>query len=200
MNCLLFVALLTTLPVVQDTRTANLGSNYLMGKPDSPVRIEVFSDMECPSCRTFFLETLSPLLERYSAGNNVAVIFHDFPLPMHRTSRTAARYTIASAHLGREQLIKTIKYLYTCQAEWAYDGNVDAVLARALTPDEMAKVRDKLKDPAIEQTIDRELELGKKRNVESTPTFFVTMQGKEQRVVGGLSFSSLNGYIAPNVK
>ncbi len=176
------------------------GENYLMGKSDSPVKIDLFSDFQCPSCREFFLDTVSPLLDEYSAGNKVAVIFHDFPLTIHASSRIAARYSLASKCLGRERYIKVIKYLYTCQAEWSYDGNVERVIARILSPDELAKVIDKLKDPAIEQTVDREVTLGNKRKVESTPTFFVTMRGKEERVVGGLSLPVLNAFIAPNLK
>jgi protein-disulfide isomerase len=64
----------------------------------------------------------------------------------------------------------------------------------------MARVKEGLKDPGIEQTVDREVALGNKRNVESTPTFFVNMAGKEQRVVGGLSFPVLNAFIVPNLK
>jgi protein-disulfide isomerase len=64
----------------------------------------------------------------------------------------------------------------------------------------MAKLKDRLKDPAIEQTVDREVALGNKRKVQSTPTFFVTMGGKEQRVVGGLSLPVLNAFIVPNLK
>jgi protein-disulfide isomerase len=198
MNGIVLALLVIGSVLVQGSQTDS--GMYLTGKPDSPVRIEIFSDLECPACRTFFLDTVVPLLDQYSSGNRVAVIFHDFPLPAHASSRTASLYSLASRSLGREQAIKAIKYLYTCQAEWAYDGNIDRVLARALSPAEMAQVRDKLKDPAVEQTVNREVELGNKRKVESTPTFFVTTQGKEQRVVGGLPFSVLNGFIAPGLK
>ena len=179
---------------------ADSADNYLMGKPDSPVKIDIFSDFECPACRTFFLETVSPLLAQYSAGNKVAVIFHDFPLSIHASSRSAARYSLASKCLGREQYVNIIRYLYTCQREWAFDGNIERIVARILSLDEMEKVKDRLKDPAIEKTIDREVALGNKREVQSTPTFFVTMGGKEQRVVGGLSLPVLNSFIVPNLK
>lgn len=174
--------------------------NYLMGSATSPVKIDLFSDFECPACRTFFLDTVSPLLDKYSAGGKVAVIFHDFPLPVHASSRSAACYSLASKCLGREQYVKIIKYLYACQAEWAFDGNVERVMARILTPAEMAKVKEGLNASAVQQTIEREIALGKKRDVQSTPTFFVTMGGKEQRVIGGLSFPVLDAFIVPNLK
>jgi protein-disulfide isomerase len=186
-------------PLLQGTQADSAG-NYLMGRTDSPVKIEIFSDLQCPGCRTFFLDTIVPLMDQYSSSNKVAVIFREFPLPAHPSAKAASVYSLASASLGKAQMIKVITYLYTCQAEWSYDGNIDRVIARILAPEEMAKVREKLKDPAIEQTIEREVALGTKRNIESTPTFFVTMQGKEQRVVGGLSLPLLNSFIAPNLK
>ncbi len=85
------------------TSQTDSAPNYLMGKPDSPVKIDLFSDFQCPACRAFYLDTVTPLLAEYSAGNKVAVIFHDFPLSLHASSRTAARYSLATKCLGREQ-------------------------------------------------------------------------------------------------
>jgi protein-disulfide isomerase len=199
MNWIVLALLLVGHPSLADTQT-NTSENYLMGRPDSPVKIDLFSDFECPACRAFFLDTISPLLEEYSASNKVAVVFHDFPLPSHASSKAAARYSLAAKCLGRDQYIKVIKYLYTCQAEWTFDGNIQRVVARILSPGELARVDERLKDPALEQTVEREVALGNQRKVESTPTFFVTMGGKEQRVVGGLSLPVLNAFIVPNLK
>ncbi|HYK90535.1 MAG TPA: thioredoxin domain-containing protein [Acidobacteriota bacterium] len=174
--------------------------NYLMGRPDSPIKIEMFSDFQCPSCRAFYLDTVTRLLDEYSSGNKVAVIFHDFPLSIHASSRIAARYSLASKVLGRDQYLNVIKYLYTCQAEWSWDGNIEKVLSRILSRGDMEKVKEKLKDPTIEQTLDREVALGNSRKVSSTPTLFVTMGGKEQTVSGGLSYVVLKDFIAPNLR
>ncbi len=176
------------------------GGSYLMGRTDSPVKIDLFSDFECPSCRAFYLDTVSRLIDEYSAGNKVAVIYHDFPLAVHASSRKAARYSLAVKCLGPETYLKVIGYLYTCQAEWAYDGNIERVLSRVLTPDQMAKVKESLKDPSIEQTIDHEVALGDGRKITATPTFFLTMAGKEQRVEGGLPYTVLKAYISPGLK
>jgi protein-disulfide isomerase len=173
---------------------------YLMGKPDSPVRLEVFSDLQCPSCRTFYLYTVTDLIKEYSAGNKVAVIFRDFPLQMHPVSRPATRYAVAAKLLGREQWTRVIEYLYTHQAEWSYDGKIEPVLSRILTPGEMQTIKTKMNDPAIEQSIDREVALGNEKKVSQTPTIFVTMGGKEQRLEGGLTFLVLKQFIDRSLK
>ena len=174
--------------------------NYLMGKPDSTVRIEVYSDFQCPSCRAFYLNTVTRLITEYSAGGKVSLILREFPLSMHPVARPAARYALASRHLGQEPMLKVIEQLYTYQAEWSYGGKIEPVLARILSEDEMAKLNEKLKDPAIEQTIDHEVELGTRRKVTSTPTVFATLGGKEQTLVGGLSFQVFKEYIDRSLK
>ncbi len=180
----------------------NAGSaeNYLMGGPSSQVKIEIFSDFQCPSCRAFYLDTVTRLMEEYAAGGKVAVVFHDFPLLGHASSRVAARYALASKILGKEQYLNVVKYLYNCQAEWSWDGNIERVLARVLAPADLAKVKEKLKDPTIEQTIDHEVEQGNKRKISQTPTLIVTMGGKEQTVAAALSFTILKDFISPSLR
>ena len=52
----------------------NAADNYLFGSADSPVRLELFSDFQCPSCRTFFLDTVVRLKDEYASGNKVALV------------------------------------------------------------------------------------------------------------------------------
>ncbi len=176
------------------------GDGYLMGRTDSPVRIEVYSDLQCPSCRTFYLYTITSLMKEYAAGQKVALIFHDFPLVSHPVSRIATRYALAAKSLGREKWTKVIETLYEYQGVWSYDGQIDPILARVLTSDELQAVNAKLNDPAIEQTINREVALGNGKKVNQTPTVFVTMNGREQRLEGGLAFPVLKQFIDRGLK
>ena len=193
-------ALATMGQVQPNTTQAGNADAFLMGTKDSPVRIELFSDFQCPSCRSFYLNTVTNLIKEYSAGNKVALLFRDFPLPPHPVARPATRYALAAKSLGHEQWMKVIEYLYSCQAEWSYDGKIEPVLSRILTPEEMQAVKGKMGDPAIEQAIDREVALGNERKVQSTPTVFVTIDGKEQRLVGGLAFPIFKDYIDRGLK
>jgi len=174
---------------------ADHDSSYLIGRSDSPVRIEMFSDFQCPSCRTFYLYTVTSLIKEYSAGDRVGIVFREYPLSLHPVSRPAARYAVAAKSLGREKWGRVIEYLYTNQAEWSYDGKIEPVLSRILSPDEMQTLKGKLNDPAVEQAIDLDVALGNEKKVESTPTVFVTMGGKEQRLVGGLTFPVFKEFI-----
>jgi protein-disulfide isomerase len=196
----LMFALLIIGQVPDKTAQMNSADDYLMGGPDSPVRIELFSDFQCPSCRTFYLDTVTRLISEYSAGKKVGFIFRDFPLQLHPVARVAARYALASKALGHDQWLKVIEYLYTCQTEWAYDGKLEPILSRILSAREMEKIREEFKNPAIEQTIDRTVASGNKREISSTPTVFITIDGKEQHLPRGLPFSILKSYIDPYLR
>ncbi len=193
MNWILLTLLIWQSPA--KTAQAIAVDNYLFGSADSQVKLELFSDFQCPSCRAFYLETVVELIKAYQAGNRVAFVFREFPLAPHPVARVAARYSVASMQLGHDKWLQVIDYLYICQAEWSYDGDIERVLSRILTAGEMGKVKEKLNDPAIEQAIDRDVALGNKKGVASTPTFFLTAGGKEQKVVGGLAFPILKDYI-----
>jgi protein-disulfide isomerase len=95
-----------TFYVTEDKRYAVLGSVYILRTPreverlintenqpysggaDAPVTIVEYADLECPTCARLqpFLE--NQLLPRY--GNQVKLVYKDFPLPMHDWSREAA--------------------------------------------------------------------------------------------------------------
>jgi protein-disulfide isomerase len=165
------------------------------GQPSAPIRIEVFSDYQCPACRAFFLETLRPLLRDYARENKVCLVYHDFPLQMHNYARVAARYAVAARRLGLEQWERVSAALYTDQLQWAEDGKIEPVVARALPPDDMAKVKKLLEDPSINQTIDQEVALAAQRQIRSTPTFFLYANGREQRVEGSISYLILKDYL-----
>lgn len=165
------------------------------GKLDAPVRIEVFSDFQCPACRGFFLDSIQKVLETYCSQNKVCVVYHEFPLKNHNLARLAARYSKAAQRVGRKQWVTVMAALYTSQAEWSWDGSVEAVISRALGPQDFAELKKRLEDPSIDTAIDQEVALGEKREVTSTPTFFLSSGGKEERVVGVVPYVVLKGYI-----
>lgn len=58
------------------------------GRPDAPVQIAVFSDLECPACARFH-----PVLEELTQrrADDVRLLFVHFPLRSHRFALPAAR-------------------------------------------------------------------------------------------------------------
>jgi protein-disulfide isomerase len=154
----------------------------LGGSSKALIKMEVFSDFECPGCREFYREVVRPVLQDYASKDKICVIYYEFPLDKHKRAREAARYCEAAYKSGRDQALKVMDALFAEQAQWAYDGNIEKIVAKALTPKEMRALKSNLNDPAIDSVIDQGIKLGKMRAVSGTPTMFVYYWGKKQRV------------------
>lgn len=154
----------------------------LGGSLSSPIRLEVFSDFQCPACRELYLQVIRQVLSEYSDQGKVCVIYHEYPLSIHQYSRRAAQYSEAASRLGRQKLLSVMDALFENQPQWAKDGSVDAVVAKALSREDYLKVRRIMQDPAIDAQIQRQTLLGIQQKVNSTPTTFIyyasTQQGK----------------------
>ncbi len=201
LSLLSLVLLLAALPSIATAQTAEPKSEQVLGGAlSSPIRIEVFSDFECPSCRAFFLESIRPVLKDYSSVDKVCVIYYEFPLKGHKYSRQAARYSKAAERLGRKQKLAVMDALYEQQEKWYQDGSLEDVVFKALGSDDYFRVKKLLLDPSLDEEIDREIALGEKKEVTSTPTFFVSAIGKEQKVVGILPYAVLKDFFDSIVK
>ena len=85
--------------------------------------------------------------------------------------------------------------LFRQQETWSKDGSVDAVVDAVLTPEERKKLREIAKDPAILANIERDVQLGQRMKVGSTPTMIVTHDGKPNPVVGVVSYTVFSKYL-----
>jgi protein-disulfide isomerase len=188
---LLFNLLAVAFPAMGQQNPAAVQGLIVGGQLNAPIRMEVFSGYQCPSCGAFFLETIRPLLKEYARDNKVCVIYYEYPLKIHAYSRDSARYAVAAYRLGQDQWQRVSEALFLKQSQWAKDGKIEPVVAEVLTPDEMAKVKQFLKDPSLDQSIDQDLAIVSERKVRATPTFFLYAKGREEKVVGKVSYPVL---------
>jgi protein-disulfide isomerase len=172
----------------------------LGGSSNSPIKIEVFSDFQCPACRDLYLGTIKQVLQDYSSKDRVSVIYHEYPLSSHQYSREAAKYCEAASRLGRSSLLMVFDSLFADQGLWSQDGNLDAVLIKALPKGDFQKLKQLLQDASINLAIDKEIKLGLKKEVASTPTMFISFAGKEQKVVGAITYPSMKQFLDAIVK
>ncbi len=172
---------------------------FLGGERGAPIKIEVFSDYQCPRCRDFYLSTLKPLIADYTNTNKINkiyIVYHDFPLEMHPFARKAARFALAAARIGRDRWLRVNDALYTDQAQWSLDGNIEAVLAKVLEPTELVRIGNLAADPAIDSAVQDEVLFGQSCEIASTPTFFINPQtGPQQRVAGWVAYNTLKDFL-----
>jgi len=163
------------------------------GSKTAPVIMEVFSDYQCPSCKALFLSTNRQLMDNYVTTGKVYLIHRDFPLPMHAYSRIAARYARAAAQLGKIEPVE--EALYQNQEKWEQTGDVDGIVAGAVSASDMNKVRTLVKGGTLEPLIDKDYSLGQMYRVNQTPTTVFHCKGQTYPYAGAMSYDILKQFL-----
>ena len=181
-------------PVPQDANgIPDVDPHKAFGSKSAPISMEVFSDFQCPACKTLFMTTNRQLLESYVSTGKVYLIHRDFPLPMHAHSVVAARYGRAAAQIGKFEQVEQV--LFQNQEKWEQTGDVDGTVAGALSAAEMAKVRALVKGGTLDAAIDKDRKLGQMYNVSQTPTTVFHCKGQTYPYGGAMSFDTLKQFL-----
>lgn len=163
------------------------------GSKNAAVTMEVFSDYQCPACKTLFTTTNRRLMDDYVSTGKVYLIHRDFPLAMHAHSRLAARYARAAAQIGKVEAVE--QALFQNQEKWEQSGDVDGTVAAALSPAEMAKVRALVKGGTLDPLIDKDFALGQTYRVNQTPTTIFHCKGQTYPYSGVMTFDTLKTFL-----
>jgi protein-disulfide isomerase len=167
-----------------------------MGSKNAPITIEVFSDFECPACRNFYETSLKQVIDNYVNAGKVYLVHRDFPLDMHPYARQAARLANAAAELGQFEAFE--RALFDTQDKWSPNGNIDEAIASSFPPAQLKKIHDyeSLHINEINASIERDRTMGIQRNVNQTPTIYVTSHGKMEALPGGgVDYKLLQQYL-----
>ncbi len=171
-------------------RTGDPKADALKPPAGAKVAIIEFLDLQCPDCARAY-----PLVHDVSKAENVPVVFHDFPLPMHNWSYQAAIIGRYFDSKSKEVGDAWRAYCFTNQP--------------AITPDNLTQSAQKfaqdhgvalpfLVDPngKLNDKIQEDLALGKKIGIQHTPTLFVvTNSSKGQPFVEVVDRSQLTQMI-----
>jgi protein-disulfide isomerase len=152
-----------------------------VGSKDAPVVIEVFSDFQCHGCAAFYLQTLTRVIEDYSNKGKVYIIHREYPVPVpsHRHARDAARWALACATIGQYE--RAAAALFRDQLVWGESGDVESTIASVLSPAELARVKQVMKDNGeeIEAALAHDMSIGRSFPVHGTPSFRIVVRGNE---------------------
>jgi protein-disulfide isomerase len=174
---------------------AAIGSKTL-GSKSAPITMEVFEDFQCPACGNFYETSLKLVIENYVNTGKVYLIHRDFPLDIHPYARPAAQLANAAADLGQFETVE--RALFDNQNQWSAKGNIDEVIASSVPAAQLKKIRDyesaHIND--INASIERDRAMGMQRNVNQTPTVYVTAHGKTEGLPGGgVDYKLLKQYL-----
>ena len=174
--------------------------HILGGSVNSPIRIDVFSDFQCSACREFYLSTVRKVLKEYSSQDKVCIVYHEYPLSYHQYAREAARYCEAAWRMGVQKLLSVMESIFVDQASWVQNGKLEASVAKALPHEDFMKLKEIMKDPSINEAIEKEIQLAVKEKISATPTLIISYPGKQQRVEGLVTYLVMKQFIDSIVK
>jgi protein-disulfide isomerase len=166
-----------------------------IGNPSAPITMEVFGDFQCPACRGFFEGTVKQVIDDYVIPGKVYLVHRDFPLDMHPYARQAARLANAAAEFGKFEAME--RALYDHQDDWSTKGNIDEVMASYFPAAEFKKFQafESAHMSEINASIERDRAAGNQRNVNQTPTVYITSHGKTEALPGGgVDYKLLKSY------
>jgi len=185
------LALTALLPCLAASSDADPGK--ALGSPGAPIRIEVFSDFECPACKTLHEQILPLVFKDYAISGKVYLVSREYPLPMHQFSREAANYATAAARFGKYQDVADA--LFKNQLVWEVNGKVWDTVAGVLTPAEAKKVQLLAKDPSVLSEVQRDVDAGKAAGINQTPTMIVTRGANRFPVTSAVNYTLLRSLL-----
>jgi protein-disulfide isomerase len=153
-------------------------TNKAFGNPAAAVRLDIFSDFECPACRNFHVNMLPQIERDYGPTGKLYIVSHEFPLniPAHKLSREVAAYATAAARIGKYDVVADA--LFQKQPSWYTEATNPIkfwdVIAAVLTPAEQKRVLALAKDPSVLAEVQNDVDLGTRLRVDSTPSFFLS--------------------------
>jgi protein-disulfide isomerase len=171
----------------------DLDPREALGSKTAPIVVEIFSDFQCPACKTLFVTTNRQLMDNYVSTGKVYLIHRDFPLQMHAHSRVAAQYSRAAAQIGKLEPVE--EALFQNQEKWEQTGDVDGTVAAVLSSAEMSKVRALVKSGTLDAAIAKDQALGQTYRVNQTPTTIFHANGQTFPYSGIMSWEILRQFL-----
>jgi protein-disulfide isomerase len=185
---LAIVLLLPCLAIGPDIDTAKA-----VGNPTAPIRLDLYSDFQCPHCKMLHETILPAIIKDYVASGKAYFVSHEFPLNGHNYAREAANYATAAARIGKYQQVTDA--IFQNQNTWGMTGKVWDVVAAVLSPADQKKVLALAKNPTVLAEVERDVQSGTALRVNQTPTMFVTRGVKQTPWTYWSDYSLFKGYL-----
>jgi protein-disulfide isomerase len=156
----------STAPELIDDWKAIVPLGAESGNAAAPIKVIVFSDFECPGCKTFHT-TLSDLVAR--RPRDVSIVSVNLPLAKHRCARPAAEAFECAARVKRHPSMEAV--LYSKHDSLGVKSWVSFAIESGIV--DTKAFRSCLTDSATAHRIDAQMALAERLEVHGTPTVLV---------------------------
>jgi protein-disulfide isomerase len=154
-------------PPPTQAKITNL-TGFVMGRPDAPLTMIEFTDLQCPFCRQYVTTTFDEIRKNWIDTGRLRYISRDFPLDFHPQAMPAARAARCAGDQGKFWEMRFVLMRN----------------ANLLSPDYLTKTAADLRldtkafaactaSPKFDAQIQAELQEGTKIGVSGTPTFVI---------------------------
>jgi len=164
---------------------------FAMGRPDAPLTMVEFTDLQCPYCRQYATATFEQIKKDWIDTGKLRYISRDFPLDIHPQALAAARAARCAGEQGhfwemrfvlmRNASLLSPDYIARTAAEMKLDSRAFAACAASTTFD--ADIRADMQE-------------GLKIGVEGTPTFVIGRSAPTSvegpMIVGALAYTQFD--------
>lgn len=144
------------------------GPFNVLGREDAPVAMIEFSDLQCPHCARFAVETFPRLRREFIETGKLRYAARDLPLPFHAFAMPAAVATRCAGEQGRFWEYR--EALFATQERLGLEPYAE--VARALGLD-IARLEACRGDGRQAAAVRADLELARGSGIASTPTFVI---------------------------
>jgi len=163
----------------------------VLGRPDAPLTIVEFTDLQCPFCGRFAAGTFPRLKAEYIDTGLLRFVTRDFPLDMHAHAELAARATRCAGDQGKYWDVRQVLAANPNRLSPEFI-NATAETARV----EMKAFRSCLDTGRYRAEVQADLRQALSLGVEGTPTFVVGLTQPDgldgAKVVGALPFEAFD--------
>jgi protein-disulfide isomerase len=166
-------------------------SGYVMGRPDAPLTLVEFTDLQCPYCRQFHAAAFEPLKRAWIDTGKLRFVSRDFPLDFHPQAMAAA---LASRCGGEQGKFWELRRALVLNADKLSPESIQGH-ARDLGLD-----MDRFRTCAVAEpsrvAVQKDQQEGQAAGISGTPSFVLgrTTNGPFEglRVVGAVPFATLD--------
>lgn len=88
-------------PPQPTTGTVTNLKGYVMGRPDAPLTMIEFTDLQCPFCRQFAITSFDEIKKNWIDTGKLRYFSRDFPLDFHAQAMPAARAARCAGEQGK---------------------------------------------------------------------------------------------------
>ncbi len=146
--------------------------DFVKGSKDAKVKIIVFSDFQCPYCKSFF-STITKLADEYK--DKLALVYKDLPLDFHPQANNAALAANCAGEQGK--FWEMAKLLYDNQDKWGQTEGTASFEEYAINLGiNKQNFKQCLEEKKFASKISQDSQLAQNFGISGTPAVFVNDQ------------------------